>query len=308
MIRTSLRVITGVVVASWWVEALAQTECNPRFTICPVTMDHSCTWQTNWDDSIDLDGDGVPDFHLVSVEGYMVCFIPPTAIPNGYYGESESLETFFPEARVQMYIQLHRGFVGPGSPLLTNQQAIYPDPSPGVGFVLYCAWNPPEALANTAQNGFGLLDRDVFDNTSHGGIPWHVGYLEGFLRQTNLAVIGFRLPKPDGWHLGWMRIEKLENPVTRVDGQQQHIGLVDSAVHPDPNTVIYTGERPRPKLEAKLTGSSVLVTWSTNWSGFILEQQSEVTKAPWTPVDGVTNNAARLDAANATLFLRLRRP
>jgi hypothetical protein len=60
-----------------------------------------------------------------------------------------------------------------------------------------------------------------------------------------------------------------------------------------------------PTLSVSRSGSSIVVTWAADVSGFTLQSSPTVEGPTWTTVNGVTANSATIPATSGNLFLRL---
>lgn len=269
-----------------------------------------CGSNTNWAHGLDLDGDGRAEFLRASVYRYTGC----TILPDHYYYEStsDSVEALFPQPGVEMYLQSSWSI----PPALEASQPIRPDGTPPYRDAwnwMGWQWNPAWAAARLRHSGIGLVDRTE-DHYPCESSFCDVHTYSGWLRENNpyydAGVFGFRLAKPDGWHLGWLRLRLLPAPVRHPDGYATSIEVMDHAIHPDPDTPILAGEPPRPNLKVQVTDTQVLVSWSTNWLGWGLTWTPAPGKVRWSPVSEVVTNTNSVAFAptNAARFFRLAEP
>jgi hypothetical protein len=129
----------------------------------------------------------------------------------------------------------------------------------------------------------------------------------GFLDWTPNGLIGFRVSKPDGWHLGWLHLLRVAPPITRPDGKTSVVRLVECEIHPEPIAAIRAGEYVPPPLQVALAGEHVRISWPGGYRSYTLDRTPRIGPAAWVPVAGVTNSVVSLDASEATCFFRLRR-
>lgn len=272
--------------------------------------DAFCGSNTNWTWGLDLDGDGRAEFLRASVYRYTGC----TVLPDHYYYESTSdaVEALFPQPGVEMYLQ--RSWSIP--PALEPSQPIRPEGTPPYRDAwnwMGWEWNPAWAAARLRHSGIGIVDRTE-DHYPCEASFCDVYTYSGWLRENNpyyeAGVFGFRLARPDGWHLGWLRLRWLPAPVRHPEGFSTVIEVMDHAIHPDPDTPILAGEPPRPNLKVRVTDAQVLVSWSTNWLGWGLTWTPAPGKIRWSPVsEVVTNtNCVAFALTDATRFFRLAEP
>lgn len=62
----------------------------------------------------------------------------------------------------------------------------------------------------------------------------------------------------------------------------------------------------KPKLEVKLSGTSIVITWPAAATGFVLETTANLSGGTWTTVPGVTGNTATIPVGAGNAFFRLR--
>ncbi len=264
-----------------------------------------CGSITNWFDVVDFDGDGRGDFLHANVIRQQRCMVEPLHSP--VKDTWDTVEALFPQAGVEMYLLDHPDV----PPLLRDTEWIELDGSlPFLhGFQpVRWVWNPTYPPNATRHSGFGICQHytSIWPcNPRHEECD-HADEL-GWLREKNPGIFGFRISKPDGWHLGWLKLEELSAPIIRPDTNQSWVKLVDYAVHPDPDTEIRAGEKARPALTAQFTAGGTLLSWSTNWPGWRLSWSPTLNPVAWAPVEGVATNTNRVTLAttNASGFFRL---
>jgi hypothetical protein len=273
-------------------------DCGPDYTT-------DCGSSTNWSDVIDFDGDGRPDFfHLKVVRRqYCALILDPDNVQSL---QRDTVEALFPQEGVEMYLLDHADV----PPILKDLEFIETDGSlPFLhGFQpVRWVWNPTYPPNSIRHSGLGICEHHT-EQVPCGQIPICDQTTQvGWLRAQNPGIFGFRVSKPDGWHLGWFKLEELTAPITRPDGKKSLVKLVDYAVHRDPDTEIRAGEKARPALTAQFTGGGTLLSWSTNWPGWTLSWSPTLNPVAWAPVEGVATNTNRvtLTTTNASGFFRL---
>jgi hypothetical protein len=62
----------------------------------------------------------------------------------------------------------------------------------------------------------------------------------------------------------------------------------------------------KPKLQVKLSGTSIVITWPAAATGFVLESTGSLVGGTWTAVPGVTGNTATVPVGAGNAFFRLR--
>jgi hypothetical protein len=266
----------------------------------------TCEVTEYWKQPVDVDLDGVADFsherlraehHWRALQGQGIAF---------YYQDDE-IEALYPEAHVEMYVRvwsqddavLQDGKLAPGQTI---------EPAPPRAPRPYWTWELPEPVRPTfAAEGVGIVNRTTQEFC--GPLTCWGGEITGFLKPATFAqpqegLFGIRLRRPDGWHLGWLRLRWVW--VLEEDPPWGRLELLDSAVHPEPDQAIQAGQMPRPELTARREGEQVVVGWAPGWAGFILERSRQLRPAAWEPVAGVSSNRVRLPATDAPAFFRLR--
>ncbi len=282
-------------------------ECTFQIDCGPPWITH-CGSTTNWSTPVDMDGNGTTDFLHLSVVRERICMMndDPNLPMNG---QRDTIEALFPQAGAEMYLITH----GDIPPLLKAAEPVEPDGSPpflfGFNWVRW-EWGLPWAPTVLRHSGLGICEHytgsspcEEYPQLPSCGSTTPTGWL----RVQNPAIFGFRIRKPDGWHLGWFKLEELAKPVVGPTGYLTKVKLVDYAVHPDPDTEIRAGEQARPTLKALISGGGTLLSWSTNWPGWTLSWSPTLNPVAWAPVEGVTTNTNRVTLAttNASGFFRL---
>jgi hypothetical protein len=199
-----------------------------------------------------------------------------------------------------LYVELHapRVFV---TPVLADGQAVSPEPkSAGSGRVFW-EWNAPEAVAWVRIVGLGVGYREYC--TLPDMMLSYSTY--GYLNQITNCLFGFRVSKPDGWHLGWLRLLTYDS--WGPDNKYSSVHLTEYDVHPEPNTEIRAGQYAQPRLRVVSAGGKVTVSWPTAWTGCALERTRNVGQPAWAPAPGVTNNSAMFETGDAPWYFRLKR-
>jgi len=257
---------------------------------------------TNWVDRVDLDGDGQPEFLQWSFETSQYCMQCGEYDCGGHY-YADGTEALYPTASVQLYVELlpSRVFV---SAVLTNAQPIVPEPQPGGPTDPFWEWNAPEAMAwlEIVGLGDGLRRREVW------GGPWPIieysnyGYLN---RDNTNCLFGFRVSKADGWHLGWLRL--VYHYTCREVGHCGWVQLAEYDIHPEPNTEIRAGEYVQPRLQIRLVGEQVIVSWPADYRVCALERTMRLDPPNWQPGPPTTTNSVVFDASDAPWYFRLKR-
>ncbi|MBE7502504.1 MAG: hypothetical protein HS113_19900 [Verrucomicrobiales bacterium] len=266
----------------------------------------TCEVTEDWKRPVDVDQDGVPDFsherlrtenHWRALQGQGVAF----------YHQDDEIEALYPEAHVEVYVRvwsqddalLQDCKLSPGQTI---------EPTPPLAPRPYWTWNLPEPVRPAfAAEGVGIVSRTTQEWC--GPLTCWGGEITGFLKPAGFAqpqegLFGIRLRRPDGWHLGWLRLRwtwALED-----DPPWGRLELLESAVHPEPEKAVQAGQPPRPELSARLEGGQVLVSWGAGWSGFVLERSRHLRPAAWETVGGVNDNRVRLPATDAPAYFRLR--
>jgi hypothetical protein len=267
----------------------------------------SCGSATNWVDAVDLDNDGSADFLHANVDRSQTCRLADDGnAPRKV--QLDTAEALFPQPGVEMYALV--GY-SPTPFHVPYGDTIEPEGSPPfvteTHSVNYWAWNPQWVPRIVPHSGLGIYQHYTSEMPCGQFPSCDETTQEGWLRAQNPGIFGFRISKPDGWHLGWLKLEELATPITRPDGKKSSVRLVDYAVHPDPDTEIRAGEKARPALKAEITGGSTLLSWSTNWPGWTLSWSPTLHPVAWAPVEGVATNTNRVTLAttNASGFFRL---
>jgi hypothetical protein len=305
--RTDFLLLSLIVgsTASW--AQLPTGECTFQ-TTCGAPWITYCGSTTNWADTVDLDGDGHPDFLHMSVVRDKLCLLAPEDF-HDFRSTTDTAEGLFPQDGVEMYLLDHPDV----PPILALLEPIELDGSlpflHGLQPVRW-VWNPTYPPNSVRHSGLGIVQHTI-DGGPCSQPPYgpHCSTTtrEGWLRAQNPALFGFRISKPDGWHLGWFKLEELATPITRPDGKKSSVILVDYAVHPDPDTEIRAGKKARPVLKAQISGGNTLLSWSTNWPGWRLSWSPTLNPVAWAPVEGVATNTNRVTLAttNTSGFFRL---
>ena len=267
-----------------------------------------CGSSTNWVDSLDLDHDGITDFRQISVVRGKTCQINETTSET----ESDSIEALFLPLEVEPYLRVWAISDSWFTAALTRGQAIEPHPSSQPVHDWYWAWNPERGRWWLARNGDGW---GVHNWNRYPCIPdpFACAGAEGIgLVQSRMPLplvplfFGIRWAKPDGWHLGWLKVE--EHSVFRPGQGWEYAKLTDYAIHPDADTVIMAGERPRPAVRAAWESGKLTLSWSANWPGWTLEHASVLGPSDWQRVPDVTTNQVTLSAADGAGYFRLKQP
>ncbi|MBM3881911.1 MAG: hypothetical protein FJ387_19665 [Verrucomicrobia bacterium] len=278
---------------------------------CPrveSTGDYSCKEvKTYWEDPVDLDGDGEPEFWHGSYQqlhsyGYSEVWF------NVYVDNTEAL---FPAAHVQLYALPWPDPDPRFAPrmLLEPGQAIQVNPQPECSTCQSWAWDPPAAQIVRHALGMGQSSGIIYHSPCDEVVcsdSHSAGYLSPTTGPTN-GWFGFRISRTDGWHLGWLRLANLSRAQPRPRGGYTVVLLTGYALHPDPDTEIAAGEEPRPRLRVELLAEQARLFWSTAFTGYSLEQTPRLDSPAWIPVPGVQANSVTLDLAEAKGFFRLRR-
>lgn len=102
-------------------------------------------------------------------------------------------------------------------------------------------------------------------------------------------------------------------PVTTADGwvgSLDEVAFYSTALGEETiwnHFLAMTGAPDLPALSYSLTGTQLTLSWPTGVTGFTLESAETLTATSWTPVDGVVNNQATVDASVGTRFYRLKK-
>ena len=292
-----------VLLLSFWVAAslnLAHAQPAGCYPIDLSAVSSECWIDTKWSVDIDLDGDRAPDFRHVRWEASGYC-----DIRGATKTQRDQAEALFAVNGVEVNMM-----VWPYLPFdkargtLKFGQAILPTPDPNPPDGMYWAWIKPQDSPLLSTLGLGFAYRVSNYSPCPGGGCGTYSW-EGVLSWTNQVYVGFRMPKGTQWHLGWLRIELLPR-IPTPDGIWTPIDLVDYAVHPEPDTMIRTGEHPRPALTVLRAGDGIQVSWPAVWTGYTLER-TRALGTSWASVPGVTNNAVTLPTNDAPWYFRLRR-
>jgi hypothetical protein len=293
-----------------------QTSGECTFQIdCGFPWITHCGSITNWSTPVDLDRDGTNDFLHLSVVREQICMMNDD--PNlPMKGQRDTIEGLFPREGVEMYGLVYGDdipslvtlLVTPGVQIQPNGSGLF---QAGARLV-YWLWNPSPDWGGSVirHSGVGICEHytgsspcEEYPQLPSCGSTTPTGWL----REQNPAFFGFRISKPDGWHLGWFKLEELTKPVVGPTGYLTKVKLVDYAVQPDPDTGIRAGEKARPTLKAQISGGNMLLSWSTNWPGWRLSWARTLSPAVWRPVAGVPTNTNRVTLAttNTSGFFRL---
>ncbi|MCP5523526.1 MAG: hypothetical protein H7A46_18465 [Verrucomicrobiales bacterium] len=266
---------------------------------------HSCTLTELWSSPVDVDGDGIVDFHQRRLDSEQ----------RGWWSDEEwglqrdKIEAFYPEPHVEVWVEYGVTFSVPAGDLIGDPVLLECAPP-----MRACrAWSSdyPPAQPYLEAEGLGILHRvtDCYPNSCFSAVS--IGVLgtatlgPGDVRE---VLVGLRLRQEEAWHLGWARLQfrqpwpELRPPYTEMGG----VSLVDHAIHPIPETPIVAGEPPRPTLEARIEKDEVILSWHAAWTGYVLERSPAVTGGAWEPVPGVENNSVRVSKAGPPAFFRLK--
>lgn len=278
-------------------------DCGPDYTT-------DCGSSTNWADMIDLNGDGTSDFLHLQVVRYQYCALKLD--PDNFRRmQRDTVEAMYPQGGVEMYAL--EGY-HPTPFHVPSGQLIEPKgsgPFLGEGGVSNAwLWTPNWVPRILPHSGLGICEHSWGSSPcdEYPQLPsCEYATQTGWLRAKNPGIFGFRIARPDGWHLGWFKLAELATPIIRPDGKRSSVKLLDYAVHPDPGTAIRAGEKARPVLKAQITGGGTLLSWSTNWPGWRLSWSPTLNPMAWAPVAGVATNTNRVTLAstNASGFFRL---
>ena len=264
--------------------------CPPMDYWCRTPS--NCSIEVNWTVEIDCNGDGLTDFRQVRFVAEQRCI---DATESSF--QRDEAEALFAVNGVEMNMMAWP-YQGGAIATVKFGQTIQPTPDPNPPDGMYWAWVKPKDSVLLSTLGLGYSERAT-DQTPCPEVNCWEFTAQGVLSWTNQAYFGFRIPKSDGWHLGWLRIEGeawVLKPVT----------LVDHEVQPEPDTAIRVGEHPAPRLSVAREQSEVRVSRPTVWTGYTLES-TRALGGGWAPVPGVTNNAVALPVADAPWYFRLRR-
>jgi hypothetical protein len=87
------------------------------------------------------------------------------------------------------------------------------------------------------------------------------------------------------------------------DAQMEALGGPSAAGIP----ILLPAVQEPPALSLSRSGSSIVVSWPIDVTGFILESSPTIEGPTWTAVNGVTGNSATVPAGSGNLFLRLKK-
>lgn len=269
-----------------------------------------CRSRTNWVDLLDVDGDGSPDFRQISCYREWGCFYSD----GSNEGQFDDMEALFLPPEVEPYLRVWAISDSWFTAALTRGQPIEPHPSSQPVNDWYWAWNPERGRWWLARNGVGWGVHN-WDRYPCIPDPFACAGAEGIgLVQSRMPLplvpllFGIRWAKPDGWHLGWLKVEELASWIKRPDLYWTRVKLTDYAIHPDADTVILAGERPRPAVRAAWESGELTLSWSTNWPGWTLEHASGLGPLDWQRVPDVTTNRVTLSAVDGAGYFRLKQP
>lgn len=264
-----------------------------------------CTVTNYWTLEVDLDGDGKADLtrERFRAENRYTGYDEAGQFAGSYLQQDE-IEAYYPTAGTQVYVQLTDpdGWYHWEARVPAGQVI---EPEPSTAKLPYWTWTIPKGVRPRFEaEGLGIVDRWE-DRYPCESITCMHNLFGGWMRPETWPFesdryFGVRLNKPDGWHLGWIRL-KWDSL-----GEFGPVDLVSSAIHPEPGMPIRAGEPAQPTLRAQRDGDAVVVSWAAAWQGFALERSATMNGGTWTAVPGVSGNTVRLPAAEAPAFLRLR--
>ncbi len=249
--------------------------------------------------AFDLDFDGRPDFRLIDAvfSGHR-----DDQLPYIICGWGDETKALFAEPHVQMYLgKQEPGCVHlPPEARLVTQQLIPAQPPAESTW----HWIQPTNVARLKGLGFGRTLRILrYGEPSANTIPLDPGDIQRITPvQTTNALFGFRIQRPDGWHLGWLRLIHYFSPTGA-----EILQISESSVNPIPDRDVFAGVRMGERLELSAKGTNTInLSWSTNATNAVLEQKLRLTDPVWTVVAGVTNNGYAVAPTNPATFYRLR--
>lgn len=265
---------------------------------------------------LDLDGDGAAEFERIAFKAASFCFWTEWNGEPASRVNKDTTEALFPVQGVEVYILPLPEYIKGVRIPLWPQEPIEPAPA-----LVGSRWEWHTVETSPYLRAFGLGWTGRVTETFPCRDPKHVcreeswpGLLANEPRDGLVeAIVGFRVRRADGWHLGWVWLRR-GGPPTPEEYQypfgNYFISVVDWAVHPEPDTALRAGERPRPGLTAgrDAAADQVVVAWHPNWTGWVLERARAPAGAPWEPAPGVTNNMLRLPTGDGPWFFRLRAP
>jgi len=291
-----------------WAAGQANQLVAQRVT-CPRVIpagQYYCEVETYWEDPVDLDGDGEPEFWHGSYR----------QTHSYVYGEnwsdaySDNTEALFPAAHVQLYALPWPDPDPRFAPrmLLEPGQRIQVNPQPECPACESWAWDPPAAQIVRNALGLGRTSGVIFHSPCYEVVCYDHRN-DGFLSTSGPTngLFGFRVLQSNGSHLGWLQLVKVTPAQPRPSGGYMVVLLTSYALHPDPDTEIAAGEEPRPRLRVELSSKQARLFWNTAFAGYTLEHTPRLDSPAWIPVPGVQANSVTLDLAEAKGFFRLRR-